>query len=120
MGFCGVIKSYGIINRLFDKTSGIAYIHKVCGLLNKEQYDLVIVENRPYFGKFLKNVYSSLLLLHLHEILPYYSGMIVVSDYLRKRCSEVYSGVIEVVYNGIDLASFLPGNQEVVYEEYEF
>lgn len=113
------------LRRFFDKTSGIAYIHKVCNLLKKEQYDLVIIENRPYFGKFLKNVCSSPVLLHLHndfinrdtrhlhEILPYYSGMIVVSDYLRKRCSEVYSGLIEVVYNGIDLASFLPGNQEV-------
>lgn len=113
------------LRRFFNKTSGIAYVHKVARFLKKEHYDLVIVENRPYFGKFLKRVCSLPVLLHLHndfinketrhlqDILPYYEGMIVVSEFLKKRCGEVYSGPIEVVYNGIDLASFVPGDEDI-------
>lgn len=104
--------------KYFDKTTGILYLHKLTKYLKKSHFDLVIVENRPLFGKYIRRAYDGKLVLHLHndfinnktkhkkEILAHFDEYLVVSKYIENRVKEVVNKKTFLLYNGIDLTSY--------------
>lgn len=124
-----------VIRYIFNKISfcylGNAYITQVLRLLKKErkQYDLVIVENAPYFGLKLKHKYSKKIVLHLHndylnpktkyknQILDCYDQIWSISNFIKERVNSIENNNKNyVLYNGINLEQFCyrQKNQELI------
>lgn len=89
--------------------------------LQKKDYDLIIIENRPGYALKLKERSKTPCFLHLHndflctethkakDIYDGYNRIICVSDYIKKRVNHVSpttQGKCMTVYNAIDLARF--------------
>ena len=87
---------------------------------DKEDYDLVLVENNPLYVLKLKRLYPNKLVLHLHndylnkdtkcsrEIVESCLKIITISDYLKRQVQTigVKEAFIETIYNGIDIERF--------------
>ena len=98
-----------------------SFLKGVLKQIKGENYDKIIVENRPHFGYFLKKVSNAPLILHLHndmlnsssqdarKIYESFDEIYVISEYIKKRVSTIEENLkIKVLYNGIDTDSFIP------------
>lgn len=87
--------------------------------LRKEEYDCIILENRPGYALKLSQRGHKNLVLHLHndllnnetphhqEIFNHLSQILTVSNYIKGRVSSIAPhNKIQTVYNGIDLTQF--------------
>ena len=83
--------------------------------LEKQHYDLIILENRPGYAIKLKERLNTPIISHIHtdiinielpraaEVIKATQGFICVSQYIKKRIDDI--GIpthTEVVYNGLD------------------
>lgn len=96
------------------------YLHETIKDLRKQQYDIIIIENRPGYALKLKTITPAKLIYHLHnekldketvnaqEIYDAASLIITVSDYIKNCVQTIVSHdkKIQTIHNGIDLASF--------------
>lgn len=86
-----------------------------------QKYDLIILENRPFFAIPLSERTNIPIISHIHTNLLYEDnpivkrtisatkGFLVVSQYLKKSILNVERNAnINVIYNGIDTQSFNP------------
>jgi glycosyltransferase involved in cell wall biosynthesis len=114
-------KLFGIAHKNFYYNYFLDFfIKEICKKIAKQNYDLIVVENRPGFILKLKKVTTAKLCLHLHydslykgakfaeEILNACDGIITVSNYIKKRVCTIDNKYdkVKVVYNGIDLDKF--------------
>lgn len=98
------------------------FFEKAMAHIQTQDYDMLIIENRPgYALKLAKNT-SARLVYHLHndflnadiphaqEIYTYASRIITISDYIasRVRTIEPHDQKCVTVHNGIDLETFSP------------
>lgn len=87
--------------------------------LSKEDYDRVVVENRPHFGIHLRKHIQSRLILHLHNnslnkdiqeskrILDCFDEIYAVSEFIKKCVMTIEeTDKVKVLYNGIDTEMF--------------
>ena len=87
--------------------------------ISRNQYDCIIMENRPGYVHKLANRGLSNLVLHLHndllnsetpyhkEILSNLKQVLTVSEYIKGRVSSIApSEKIQTIHNGIDLQKF--------------
>lgn len=94
------------------------YFEQAYKKIEKDSYDLIIVENRPGFVLKLKERTNTPCILHLHndflcietsrakEIYDAYHRIICVSDYITNRVQSIRPssvGKCKTVYNAIDL-----------------
>ncbi|MEA4915957.1 glycosyltransferase family 4 protein [Proteiniphilum sp.] len=96
------------------------FLHKVLELIKKQEYDIIILENRPgYAEKVAKTSPKSRIVLHLHNdllgpdtpnashIKSFISSTIAVSDYIKNRIDAVFPFKPSYTcHNGIDLEIF--------------
>lgn len=95
------------------------FLHKSLKHLRRQNYDCVILENRPGYAMAVRKVTDAPIVLHLHNdllnkdtfcgrvIYSLLSKVITVSNYI-KGCVETLGAEIpvETVHNGIDLERF--------------
>lgn len=88
--------------------------------IRKQNYDCIILENRPSYALKLKDICKAKLIYHLHnekltkqtpahqEIYDAASRIICVSDFITKSVKSINANDTKciTVYNGIDLKSF--------------
>ena len=87
--------------------------------LQKQDYDFIILENRPGYAYKLITRGCKNIILHLHndllnnqtpkhqEIYNSLTKILTVSDYIKKRVSTIaWDSKIQTIYNGIDLNRF--------------
>lgn len=119
--------SYKIARKLYSHFHKCSYynyfisyfLYKSLKLIKKDSFDLVILESRPWYVVDVMNKINVPIVLHQHNdmsdsdlqtfepISKELTGIICVSDYIRKRMEKVYkSGICKVVYNGIDTNKF--------------
>ncbi|WP_321480091.1 glycosyltransferase family 4 protein [uncultured Bacteroides sp.] len=92
---------------------------KVSDRIRKDNFDVVVVENRPGFIFSLSNCSEAIFILHLHndmlnrdtlfssEILNSYASVLVVSKYIKQRVNSILpTDKVHVLYNGIELENF--------------
>lgn len=96
------------------------YLHETIKDIRNQQYDIILIENRPGYALKLKTITPAKLVYHLHnekldsktvnaqEIFDGASLIITVSDYIKKCVQTIVSHdeKIRTVHNGIDLVSF--------------
>ena len=92
--------------------------------IKKQNYDCIILENRPSYSLKLKNISAAKLVYHLHneklttqtpgyqDIYEAASRIICVSNYITDSVKSInpHDTKCTTVYNGIDLAAFSPKN----------
>lgn len=114
--------------KLYQKIHGEEYYHYTIEYyleqslkhIKKQQYDLIIIENRPGYALKLRHITNAKLVYHLHneklnsqahkakEIYDAASLIITVSNYI-KRCVQTINpqdSKTKTVYNGINLSVF--------------
>ena len=107
---------------------------------NKEEYDIIIIENEPQYGKIIKKVKEKAkLILHLHndylnvetknasKMKENYDFIYCISKYIKQRVDEIsindkQKGKSKVLYNGVDIKKFNPTkyNKKELRKEYGF
>lgn len=88
--------------------------------ISKDNYDYVVVENRPNFVNVVRKYYNGRIILHMHnehltsdknyqEAIDNCYKIFVVSNYIKNTILQRYkldANKIEVVHNGIDTKKF--------------
>ena len=121
-----------IIHAKFNKEayydSEIEYfLHRSLQHLKKQDYDCVILENRPGYAMAVRRVTNAKIILHLHndllnkntykanEIISCLSKVITVSNFIKGRVETIGAGIpVETVHNGIDLERFQGDSRDTV------
>ena len=113
-------KLYSKLNENAYYDSEIEYfLYKSLQHLKKQNYDCIILENRPGYAMAVRKVTNAKIVLHLHndllnkdtyranDIVACLSKVITVSDFIKGRVQTIGANIpIETVYNGIDLERF--------------
>lgn len=113
-------KIYAKFNKDIYYDSGIEhFLYQSLQHLKKQNYDCVILENRPGYAMAVRKVTNAKIVLHLHndllnketyranDIVACLSKVITVSDFIKGRVQTIGANIpIETVYNGIDLERF--------------
>lgn len=96
------------------------FLHEAMKDIHRQQYDVVILENRPAYALELKKVTGARLVYHLHndnlsnrvpqyqEIYDRADRILTVSNYIKGRVLTIHAQDTKtrVVHNGIDLQAF--------------
>lgn len=102
------------------------YLHETIKDLRNQQYDIIVIENRPGYALKLKTITSAKLVYHLHnekldrktvnaqEIFDAASLIITVSDYIKTHVQTIapHDKKILTIHNGIDRVSFSNSGRE--------
>lgn len=113
-------KLRGIFNRLSGYKIGNYYIHNIKKQIKNEKYDLIIVENLPYYVLPFRKIYKNKIILHVHNdwlskniknaklIKNSCKNIYVVSDYVKNRVVEIDNddSNVKLLMNGIDEKRF--------------
>lgn len=96
------------------------YLHEAIKDIRRQQFDIIIMENRPGYALKLKDISDAKIVYHLHnekldkqtannqEIYDAATLILTVSDHI-KRCVQTITpndSKTKTVYNGIDLSAF--------------
>ena len=114
--------------KLYQKTHGKEYyhysiefyLHEAIKDIIQQQYDIILIENRPGYALKLKEITHVKLVCHLHneklstqvaryqEIYDAASRILTVSDYIKSRVQTInpQDTKTRTVHNGIDLLAF--------------
>ena len=98
------------------------FLHQAIKHIRHQQYDMIILENRPAYALKLKKAMSVKLVYHLHnekldttipkhqEIYDAATRILTVSNYIKSRVITInpHDTKTQTVYNGIDLSAFCP------------
>ena len=121
-------KIYAKFNKNAYYDSEIEYfLHRSLQHLKKQNYDCVILENRPGYAMAVRQVTNAKIILHLHndllnkntykanEIISCLSKVITVSNFIKGRVETIGAGIpVETVHNGIDLEQFQGDSRDTV------
>ncbi len=112
------------------------YLRKALQHIRTQQYDVILIENRPGYALKLKDVTDARLVYHLHneklstqveryqEIYDAASSILTVSDYI-KSCVQTINPQdtkTQTVHNGIDLQAFrqIPAKRPIEFSTDDF
>lgn len=96
------------------------YLHEAIKDIRHQQYDLILMENRPGYALKLKRITTTKLAYHLHneklnkqtaysqEIYDAAARILTVSDYIKRTVQTINPNdhKTKTIYNGIDLSYF--------------
>ena len=99
------------------------YLHEAIKEIKRQQYDIILIENRPGYAIKLKEITNAKLVYHLHNEkldtkVPHYQEIydaawriLTVSNYIKSRVQTINSKDTKtlIIYNGIDLKAFSQG-----------
>lgn len=125
--------------KIYQKTHGKEYyhytieyfLHEAIKDIRKQQFDVVLLENRPGYAMKLKAVTEAKLIYHLHNekltpIVPLSKDIYIaadkiltVSNYIKNQVQTISPDThkTETVYNGINLSAFSPDTLSKSREE---
>lgn len=110
-----------LTNKLSDKYYGNSFIREVVKSLKKQvnNFDAVIIENRPEYCIKIREIFKGELYLHLHndllnkdtkysdEIIKAVDEVYTVSNYIKNRVNTIENNIyVKTVYNGVDIELF--------------
>ena len=96
------------------------YLHEAMKEIQKKDFDIILMENRPAYALKIKKISNAKLVYHLHnekldkrvpkfqEIYDAADGILTVSNYIKK-CVQTINPLdqkTQTIYNGINLAAF--------------
>ena len=96
------------------------YLNEAMKDIQKKDFDIILMENRPSYALKIKNISNAKLVYHLHnekldkrvpkfqEIYDAADGILTVSNYIKK-CVQTINPLdqkTKTIYNGINLAAF--------------
>lgn len=96
------------------------YLHEAMKDIQKKDFDIILMENRPAYALKIKKISNAKLVYHLHnekldkrvpkfqEIYDAVDGILTVSNYIKK-CVQTINPLdqkTQTIYNGINLAAF--------------
>ena len=96
------------------------YLHEAMKEIQKKDFDIILMENRPAYALKIKKISNAKLVYHLHnekldkrvpkfqEIYDAVDGILTVSNYIKK-CVQTINPLdqkTQTIYNGINLAAF--------------
>ena len=104
------------------------YFEEALKHITAQNYDMVIIENRPGYGLKIPKRYPAKVVYHIHndflnaqvkqaqEIYDRADGIITVSDYIRERVLTIdcLDQKTKTVHNGIDLQAFTKTTEKKV------
>lgn len=96
------------------------YLHESIKDIIKKCFDIIIIENRPFYALKLKEITDAKLVFHLHndkldcktlqakEVYNAASCILTVSDYIKKRVQTInpQDTKTKTLHNGINLSAF--------------
>lgn len=96
------------------------YLHETLKHIRTQQYDIILLENRPGYALKLQDITNARLVYHLHneklstrtaryqEIYNAANSIVTVSDYIKSLVQTInpQDTKTHTVYNGIDLQAF--------------
>ena len=122
--------------KLYQKTHGEEYYHytieyffeQALRHIRRQDYDLIVLENRPGYALKLKEATTAKIVYHLHneklgagsmraqEIYDAATAIVTVSDYITRGVQALHpdDGKCVTVHNGIDLKAFSPDKKPIV------
>lgn len=109
------------------------FLHEAIKHIKKENYELIILENRPGYAIPISQITKVPIVLHLHadilnndtlyakEICEYCTSIITVSNYIKKQIERISKTIHAVtIYNGIDLQQFQYSKYNTTREQFGF
>lgn len=103
------------------------FLHEAIKHIKKENYELIILENRPGYAIPISQIIKAPIVLHLHtdilnidtlyakEICKCCSSIITVSNYIKERVKNIGTAThVTTVYNGIDIQEFQSSRQNPI------
>lgn len=106
------------------------YLKVIKNYLEKNEYDCIVIENRPQFVKEINKVSKAPIYLHLHneefsnnykrykDVPEKVDTIIVVSDYIKNRIHEKYKcNNVKVLHNGIKINRFKKESNDLLRKE---
>ena len=114
---------YGV--KLYHHLRYRKYLNRIKTWLQFNEYDAVLIENRPQFVETIASVSKSPIYLHLHneefsrnpekykKVPDICKKILVVSNYIKEKIEDEYGCQnVSVVYNGIDIDRFKKENDK--------
>lgn len=113
-----------IINRYTNRYIGNNFISKIIKKYSKkiQEYDYVIIENKPEYGLLLRSYVKGKMIFHSHndflnkstkralKIYQSYDSIYALSKYICNRITEISpqdsKDKVKLLYNGIDISKF--------------
>ena len=109
----------GILRKIFKFNINHCFANLVLKQCNKNEYDLVLIENSPSLVNSFYKRYGNKIILHLHndflnkntlfgeKIIDNCKKILTVSEFVKNKVDEIKpNGKTLVIYNGIDLKKF--------------
>lgn len=101
------------------------YLHEAITDIKNQQYDIILIENRPGYALKIKKITNAKLVYHLHnekldikvprfqEIYDAAFSILTVSNYIKSRVETInpQDTKTKTIYNGIDLKAFSSKNK---------
>ena len=101
------------------------YLHEAMKDIRKQDFDIIIMENRPAYALKVKEIANAKLVYHLHnekldrktikaqEIYDAADCILTVSDYIKRCVQTIYplDKKTRTIYNGINLSAFSKKNK---------
>ena len=98
------------------------YLHEAMKDIRKQDFDIIIMENRPAYALKVKEIANAKLVYHLHnekldrktikaqEIYDAADCILTVSDYIKRCVQTIYplDKKTRTIYNGINISAFTP------------
>lgn len=131
-------KDYGNIfygkvgEKIYDRLRYLPFLNFIKKHFKKENYDIVIIENRPEFVSHIRKFTKGKIFLHLHNdayannshryqnVVNECEGIIVVSKYIKSNILKVYGmqeDKVSVIHNGIDIERFSKNKYRNLYNQ---
>lgn len=110
-----------LANKVSSKYYGNSFIREVIKSLRKESenFDAIIVENRPEYCIKIREIFKGKIYLHLHndllnkntkysnEIIESVDEIYTVSNYIKNRVKTIDNNIyVKTLYNGVDIEIF--------------
>ena len=114
-------KAFGLMNRIQRQYLGNNFVRKVACHIRKNHldYDVVVIENMPEYGIFLKPYVNGKMVLHMHnmefnhtfknaeQVFSVYEEIYAISDAVRAQIATIKeSDKIRILYNGVSPEQF--------------
>lgn len=118
-----------MLKKISTKFMYYPYLNEILKIIASNDYDYIVIENRPQFVLPIYNLTKGKIILHIHndylcgngeddlEIINACNKVVVVSNYMKDKMVKYFKGYEEkiyVLYNGIDVNRF---NKKLKEEE---
>jgi len=113
----------GVFTSLLGKSKSLGnlYLRQICQHLKFNEYDYIVIENKPEYGLIISNYTNAKIILHLHndrldidtpnadEIVNSYHSIFTVSEYVKSKVMTIPNARninVKPLYNCVDTKKY--------------